>query len=209
MEDNKMSKDNGIPDKIQAIWNILGGGKGVDALIRGELIVSLPKKDLKALTTIKLNTGLKTKADFLEALKKVGCIIDTALMSSLEYFIFVPKTEEKEVEVVVIKAGDISFKDSICAFSNLDVFVKPHDLYLCSIESVFYFVLQYGHKIKNNEWFMVGMKPVVDGFNIGRIFCVRRDGAGILRITVESYTPHNFFRLGQPFLFLRPKPFCV
>lgn len=217
MEDNKMSKDNRTADKIQAIWNILGGERGVDALIRGELIVSVPKKDLKALTTIKLNTGLKTKADFLEALEKVGCVVNYNSMIAFESLNFVEfvrqclvdKNREEEVEVVTATIEDISFKDSVSTCSNLERFIKPQGLYLCSVESVFQFVLQYGDKIKNNEWFMVGMNPFVDSSNIYRVFSIRRSFKGVLSISLESYTHHNFFKCGHPFIFLRPKPFCV
>jgi hypothetical protein len=34
-----MSKNNKTIDKIQAVWNIIGGDDGADALIRRELVI--------------------------------------------------------------------------------------------------------------------------------------------------------------------------
>ena len=39
-----MSKNNRTVDRVQAVWNILGGEKGVDRLLRGELKVSVPAR---------------------------------------------------------------------------------------------------------------------------------------------------------------------
>ncbi len=38
-KEDKMAKNNRTPDRIQAVWNILGGEEGVDRLIHGELKV--------------------------------------------------------------------------------------------------------------------------------------------------------------------------
>ena len=39
-----MAKNNRTVDRIQAVWNILGGEEGVDQLLRGDLVVSEQKR---------------------------------------------------------------------------------------------------------------------------------------------------------------------
>lgn len=39
-KEDEMSKNNKTVDRIQAVWNILGGEEGVDLLLRGEITVS-------------------------------------------------------------------------------------------------------------------------------------------------------------------------
>lgn len=39
-----MAKNNKTVDRIQAVWNILGGEEGVDRLIRGEVTISEPQR---------------------------------------------------------------------------------------------------------------------------------------------------------------------
>jgi hypothetical protein len=49
-EEKLVAKNNSIPDRIQAVWNILGGDEGVDRLLRGELHVS--REDTPSLQSI-------------------------------------------------------------------------------------------------------------------------------------------------------------
>lgn len=39
-----MSKNNRTADRVQAVWNILGGEEGVDRLLSGEITISKPKR---------------------------------------------------------------------------------------------------------------------------------------------------------------------
>jgi len=42
-KENKMAKDNKTVDRIQAVWNILGGEGGVDRLLKHELVIQEAK----------------------------------------------------------------------------------------------------------------------------------------------------------------------
>ena len=66
-----MSANNKTVDRIQAVWNILGGEEGVDRLLRGEIVVKMPERIWKTWMTVKLGT-FKNVDEIRKALKAGG-----------------------------------------------------------------------------------------------------------------------------------------
>lgn len=61
-----MAKNNSVPDRIQAVWNVLGGDEGIDKILSGEIKVNL--------TPI-----AKAVGEYLESLGKVVFEIDQSV----------------------------------------------------------------------------------------------------------------------------------
>lgn len=190
-------------NRIEAVWNILGGEEGVDRLLRGELVVSLPKvSDLPIWKTVKLGTGLKTADDFRKALKKASMKIGDWGNDILGKPAFTVSDREMELDLVNLSVADLGFKDGA---TRKDIIAKAIEqgMELCPAEVGPQIRLQYPDQPKG-EWFVIAMEPITDSNGSLSVFDVAHDKGGRW-LSAGDGDPANFWIAGSRFVFVRPR----
>jgi len=107
-----MAKDNKTVDRIQAVWNILGGEDGVDRLLRGEVTVSEPERNWREENGeiyLTVTSDGTTGPEWIERLKEMNFRISNYAKSVLCSADFNP-TDGITTEVMILK-GEL-FEDN-------------------------------------------------------------------------------------------------
>jgi len=198
-----MSKYPKTLGRIEAVWNILGGEEGVDRLLRGELVVSLPKvSDLPIWKTVRLGTGLKTTDDFRTALKNAGMKVSDWGSEILSNPAFTTSETEMELDLVKLSAANLGFKED----ANLRFIIAwalEQGLQLCPAEVGPQIRLQYPDQ-KKGDSFLIAMKPA-SGFVVPGIFGVEHDYTGKLKLFGTNGNPDCIWGGSEQFVFVRPR----
>ncbi len=110
-----MSGNNRTVNRIQAVWNILGGEEGVDRLIKGETLI-VPKK-IFGRPSITLTLGNKTTDEYIAAIKEAGMEVDPASMKYLREITC--RQEQEKVDIIIISVAELGFPHGINYFEKL------------------------------------------------------------------------------------------
>ncbi len=108
--------------------------------------------------TIKLGTGIKDADDFRKAIKGAGMPICGDADYILSKPQFIVAAEEREIDLVVVSAADLGFKDG-ARFDQIYAKAKKLGLELCPLEVGPQLRLQYRDQ-RIDEWILVGMEPI-------------------------------------------------
>lgn len=199
-----MSKYPKTLGRIEAVWNILGGEEGVDRLLRGELVVSLPKvSDLPIWKTVRLGTGLKTADDFRKALKKAGMKIGDWGSEILSNPAFKTSETEMELDLVILSVASLGFKGG-ATVRDIVAMALEQGLQLCPAEVGPQIRLQYPDQ-KKDDSFLIAMDPISDPDGIPGIFDVVHDVSGRLRLNGNNGNPARPWGGYRKFVFVRPR----
>lgn len=160
-----MAKNNATVDRVQAVWNKLGGEEGVDRLLRDELkIVEVHPREFTIWKTIKIGI-CKTSDEYCAVLRVNGQKIGKwgrYILDEISY-----SQKETCLDLVTLSAADLGFKSDT---TNADVFRKAVEvgLELCPAEVGPALRLQYVAQPRG-ERLVIAMKSVVavpDNLNI-------------------------------------------
>jgi len=138
-----MAKNNRTVDRIQAVWNILGGEEGVDRLIKGEITVSEPKhpwRDEYCVVNFSVTSDGTTGEEWIKRLEDKGFHLDTYVKRILRSPEFKP-TDGVMTEVVILKgmlfADSNRFTKTIRAEADKRNLTKPNAEIACLIREKF------------------------------------------------------------------------
>ncbi len=199
-----MSKYPNTLGRIEAVWNILGGEEGVDRLLRGELMVCLPKvSDLLIWKTIRLGTGLKTADDFRTALKKAGMKVSDWGNEILGNPTFTTSETEVELDLVILSVAHLGFKGG-AAGQHIVAMALEQGIELCPAEVGPQLRLQYLDQPKDDA-FLIAMEPISDSDGLLSIFSIERGDSGRLGLLVNNGNPSCFWSGSQKFVFVRSR----
>ncbi len=165
-----MSKNNRTVDRIQAVWNILGGEEGVDALINGELVISRPTKVWKTWMTLRLGT-FKNVEEIRQALKAGGNNINDWTNNILGKPAFTVSETEQDVELVNVSVRELGFKKG-ASYTDICERAQELGLDLCHVEVGPQLRLQWKDQPKG-MFIVVGINTVVENglFDVFRLEC--------------------------------------
>ncbi|MEK7611820.1 MAG: hypothetical protein AAB407_00520 [Patescibacteria group bacterium] len=168
-EDLRVLHDGYLTDLIQAIQ----GGTVPDRSAFRKF-VGLGPIDFATWKQVKLDTGLKTAADFRSALKKAGMKISNWANDILGKPAFTVAAEEVSLDLVVVSVADLGFKKGA---TRAQIYERARELGLdlCSAEVGPQLRLQYLDQ-PMNDWVLIGMEPIADSGGSLSVFILRRDG---------------------------------
>ncbi len=198
-----MSKNNRTVDRIQAVWNILGGEDGVDALLRGELVVKAVIWTEKIWNKIKIGT-FKNIDEMRKALKKANVNVGEWASDIIGKPAFTLSTKEEEFELVNVSPAELGFKGNTNRKEIYDRALKS-GLELCPAEVGPQAALQFGSQLKNGECFVIGMEPITDSVSNLSVFYVRRPDDGKLWLSANYGDPDFIWYADDRFVFMRRK----
>jgi hypothetical protein len=195
-----MAKNNGTVDRIQAVWNKLGGEEGVDRLLDGKLkLVEAHPREFAVWKTVKLGLH-KSPKDYRAAIKsakmKIGDWGDDILGR-----IFCSQ-EEIDLDLVVMSVGDLGFKGS-ARYADICMKAVELGLELCPAEVGPALRLQYGDQPRD-EWLRIAMEAIADRDGDRSIFYVERDSDD-LWLSAYGGHPGSVRDAGDRFVFVRRK----
>ena len=176
-----MSKNNKTVDRIQAVWNKLGGEEGVDRLLNGETMIVAVDLTKKIWNKIKLGT-FKNIGEIRKILKKSNVNVSDWASDILGRVILSDK--EEEFDLVNVSPAELGLKGNV---SRKEVYNQAiiNGLELCPAEVGPLAVLQFGSQFKGVEWFVIAMKPVTDSDGDQGEFSVRRYSGGELWLDID------------------------
>jgi hypothetical protein len=166
-----MAKNNATVDRVQAVWNKLGGEEGVDRLLNGELkIVEVNPREFPIWKTIKIGI-CKTPDEYCAALQLTGQKIGKwarYLLDKISY-----SQEEIRLDLVLLSAAELGFKGDT---ANADILRKAVEvgLELCPAEVGPALRLQYFNQPRG-ESVVVAMDTVATVPNNLNIFELEYD----------------------------------
>src|SRR3989338_2899129 len=164
---------SGLQDRI--VCNAKEAGRQFTAFLKNgaRMIMTV----LSVFKTIKVGTGPKDTDGFRSALKDAGCKISNWSNDILGKPAFTAATEETEVELVVVSAAELGFKDGA---TRADIYQKTQQLglSLCPPEVGAQLRLQYKDQPKG-EWLRIAMEPITDSGGNLRVFSVGHNDVGL------------------------------
>lgn len=196
-----MGKDNRTPDRIQAVWNILGGEEGVDRLLAGKLkLVEAQPREFTVWRTVKLGLH-KNPKNYRVALKSskimVGRWADDILGRT-------PCSQEQvHLDLVVMSPDDLGFKNS-ALYADICAKAVELGLELCPAEVGPALRLQYGGQTQSEWALFIAMEAIADRIRDRNIFRVEYNGAGQWLHTSLGH-PDFVYGARNRFVFVRPK----
>jgi hypothetical protein len=195
-----MAKNNGTVDRIQAVWNKLGGEEGVDRLLDGKLkLVEAHPREFAVWKTVKLGLH-KSPKDYRAAIKsakmKIGDWGDDILgrISCSQV--------EVDIDLVVLSVGDLGFKGS-ARYADICSKGVELGLELCPAEVGPALRLQYGDQPRD-EWLRIAMEAITDRDGDRSIFLVEHD-SDVLWLGANRGHPDDVWDAGPRFVFARRK----
>ena len=196
-----MAKNNRTVDRIQAVWNILGGEEGIDRLISGEVRIVPTVKTLKT-WIINLDANLKTASDFCDALKLAGMEVFERAGRLLSNQAFVVSGQKMEVELVVVSVRGLGFEGRA---TLRDVYYQAaeYGLSLCSPEAALQLRLQYKDQPKG-RFLAIAMEPINDLHYGPTLLCLTSESEG-LGVDAFDGDLNDSWESQQKFIFLRRK----
>lgn len=166
-----MAKNNRTPDRIQAVWNILGGEDGVDRLLAGELkVVEVLTRQVPVWKTVKLGT-CKTPNEYRKALKSAGRRIGELGDDILDRITCAK--EEIDLDLVVLSGRDLGFKSG-ARYADICAKAQEFGLERCPAEAGPALRLQYGDQPRG-EWLRIAMEAIAARNGVLLIFGVVQD----------------------------------
>lgn len=180
-KENEMSKNNKTVDRIQAVWNILGGEEGVDRLLSGEITVPEPERAWREQDDIiyfSVTSDGTTGKKWIKRLESKGFRVSYYAKSVLLSSDFKP-TNGVTTEVAVLKG--MLFEDNkrvtkkIRAEAGKRNLTNPNAEVACLIREKF-----TDEEIETmGLWWIVAMhKPIKDSDGDPSLLGVSRSGDG-------------------------------
>jgi len=166
-----MKYGNVTMGQVEAVINKLGGEDGMKRFLSGELVVKEIERKFNVWKTINLGTG-KNADDFRKVLKDRGFNIGNWADDILGKPAFTAATEATEIDLVKVTVAELGFKEG-ARRDQIYERAKELGLELCPSEVGPQLRLQYQDQ-PNNEWLLIGMKPIADSDGDLGVFCVRR-----------------------------------
>ncbi len=195
-----MAKNNATVDRVQAVWNKLGGEEGVDRLLCGDLkLVEVQPREFAVWKTVKLGLH-KSPKDYRAAIKsakmKIGDWGDDILgrITCLQ--------EEVDLDLVIMSVGDLGFKGSAC-YADICAKAVELGLELCPAEVGPALRLQYGDQPRD-EWLRIAMEAITDRDGGRGLFCVGHGSDGFW-LDARNGHPGNVWIADIRFVFARRK----
>jgi len=167
-----MKYGNVTMGQVEAVINKLGGEDGMKRFLSGELVVKEIERKFNVWKTINLGTG-KNADDFRKVLKDRGFNIGNWANDILGKPAFTAATEATEIDLVKVTVAELGFKEG-ARRDQIYERAKELGLELCPSEVGPQLRLQYQDQ-PNNEWLLIGMKPIADSGGDLRVFCVKRN----------------------------------
>lgn len=193
-----MAKNNVTVDRVQAVWNKLGGEEGVGRLLRGELkLVETQPREFAVWKSVKLGT-CKSPEEYRKALKKAGRRIGDWADDILGRITCLQ--EEVDLDLVALSVADLGFKDG-ARYADICAKAVELGLELCPVEVGPALRLQYGEQ-PCNEWMLIATEPITD--RGGGIFLMEHDRDG-LWLNAYCGSPDDVWYAGYRFVFVRRK----
>ena len=124
-------------------------------------------------------------------------------MTSLGKPAFTVSNEKKELELVNVSAVELGLMDG-APQSDIYDRAKKLGLDLCPAEVGPQVALQFGSQLKNGEWLLIGMEPII-GRNGYHVFFVKRQDDGGLWLDTRYVYLDFVWHGGNRFVFLRRK----
>ena len=138
-----MAKNNKTVDRIQAVWNILGGEDGIDRLLRGEIRVSEPERAWReqgGVIYFNVTSDGTTGKDWITRLERKNFRVGDSAQSVLRSSDFKP-TDGVTYEIAVLKDMLFSDRDRITkkirAEADKRNLTKPNAEVACLIREKF------------------------------------------------------------------------
>lgn len=147
--------------QVEAMVNKLGGVDGVQRFLSDELSVYETIKVWQTWKTIKLERGQKSADYFHKMICQSDMQIDENGNQILGLTNFATRTEEEEVELVVVSARELGFKGAEVARKDIYLRAKELGLEMCPAEIGPYLRLQYTDQPRY-ESIIVAMEPILD-----------------------------------------------
>ncbi len=176
-----MAKNNRTVDRIQAVWNILGGEEGVDRLFCGEIIVSEPERAWReqgGVIYFSVTSDSTTGEQWIERLESKGFRVSGYAKSVLCSQYFKP-TDGMTYEIAVLKG--MLFSDSNRATKKIRAEADKRNLNTPNAEIACLIREKFtDEKIKAMDlWRIVAMrKPIKDSDGDPRLLGADRDDGG-------------------------------
>ena len=198
-----MSKNNKTVDRIQAVWNKLGGEEGVDRFLRGELVVKAVILTKKIWNKIKIGT-FKNIDEMRKALKKASVNVSDWASGIIGKPAFTLSTKKEEFELVNVSPEELGFKGDTTRKDIYDRALKS-GLELCPAEVGPRAAMQFGSQLKDGEWFVIGMEPITGSGGILDVFRVEHRLGGGIWLEASRGNPDVLWSAGSRFVFRRRK----
>jgi hypothetical protein len=195
-----MGTNNKTVDRIQAVWNLAGGEKGIDRWLAGELkLVEAQTREFAVWKTVRLGTR-KTPDAYRKSIKKAGRRIGAWGDDILGRISCSQK--EIDLDLVAVSVGDLGFKGS-ARYADICTRAIELGLGLCPAEVGPALRLQYGDQ-PSGEWLRVAMEAITDRIGDRDIFRVER-GSGDLWLDADRGNPDCVWGAEYRFVFVRPR----
>lgn len=184
----------------------MGTAEGVQAFLRGDLIVSRrtpsTPRDFPIWKTIKLGTGLKTADDFRKAIKSLKFRISDHANDILGQPALTVSPTEIEVDLVLLTIAELGLQNGVI-YRDICAKAKEFGLELCPAEVGPQLRLQYTDQ-PMGEWIVVAMDPITGSGGYPKVFDVFRR---IADVWLNGYCGHlgNKWCAGNLFVFVRRK----
>lgn len=195
-----MAKNNSTVDRIQAVWNKLGGEKGVTRLLNGELkLVEAQPREFAVWKRVVLGI-CKTPDEYRTALKKAGRRIGDwgdDILGRISC-----SQEEIDLDLVAMSVADLGFRGG-ARYEGLCAKAVELGLELCPAEVGPALRLQYGDQPKG-QWLLIAMEAITDRDGGRSIFSVGHDD-GDLRLGANGGPPGGVWNADSRLVFVRRK----
>jgi hypothetical protein len=170
-----MGTNNKTVDRIQAVWNLAGGEKGIDRWLAGELkLVEAQTREFAVWKTVRLGTR-KTPDAYRKSIKKAGRRIGAwgdDILGRISC-----SQVEVDLDLVDLSVGDLGFKGS-ARYADICTKAVELGLELCPAEVGPALRLQYGDQPRD-EWLRIAMEAITDRDGSLSFFYVERGGDGL------------------------------
>ncbi len=195
-----MAKNNGTVDRVQAVWNKLGGEEGVDRLLDGKLkLVEVQPREFAVWKSVKLGT-CKSPDEYRNALKKAGRRIGDwgdDILGRISC-----SQVEVDLDLVDLSVGDLGFKGS-ARYADICTKAVELGLELCPAEVGPALRLQYGDQPRD-EWLRIAMEAITARDGDRLIFGVGHGSDG-LWLHAHYGHPYYVWYAAHRFVFARRK----
>lgn len=196
-----MAKNNRTIDRIQAVWNILGGEEGVDRLLVGRLkVVEACPPEFPIWKTVRLGT-CKSSSGYAKALRSAGMRIGGwggDILSKISY-----SKEEIDLNLVVLSVAELGFKEG-ATYVEICAKAIQLGLELCPAEVGPALLLQYGDPPQRGERLYIAMEAISNRLNYRCIFTVEHNAGAWLDGDNGGHLVH-FWSAAARFVFVRCK----
>ena len=176
-----MSRNNRTADRVQAVWNILGGEEGVGRLLRGEITISEPERawrEQDGVIYFSVTSDGATGEAWIKRLESKGFRVSVYAQRALRSSDFKP-TNGVTTEVAVLKGilfkGNDRVTKKIRSEAERRKLTKPNTEVACLIREKF-----TDKEIKAmGLWWVVAMhEPIAGSAGAPRLLLAGRRGVG-------------------------------